>query len=1017
MRQDNIIKRRNVFMITLLALVLTVAFTQTGFAQSKWTRVLPEKGGINFRAAVYGEGLFVGVGDGGVIVTSTNGTSWTARSSKTNYNIYAVNYGNGRFVAVGYHGLILTSDDGKSWTKRVAYSLTGKSLTSVAYGNGIWVTGGVRGKVRTSSNNGASWTFRETGTVHEFRGMAYGNGYFVAACSAGNIFRSKDGKSWSRIDIGSENLYSACFGDGKFMVGGQMGALYTSTDSSKWTKLKTNTNNYLMDIVYTGSYFLACGNSDGSNQGSLMLYSSNGTSWTRASMSAVTIRSLLGLATNGSIAIVMGAKRTVAKSTLGGGGSASITVTAPKSGDEWDVNTQQSIRWTSSGLTRNVTIHYSVDGGRNWLALDNDTRNDGIHTWTVGNTPSDNCLVRIRENDGSPSAVSGVFTIGSSNWIGLTSPNGGESWDAGSTQNITWTSEGDVGNIRVQYSLDNGNSYTTLSSAEENDGSYSWTLDSDLESKQALVRLLDSSNSSISDTSTSTFTINRQPALKLDKTQFNFGYTTNGSLPSSQQLGVLNSGGGVLQWDISSDSSWLVLDAVSGSGAGYVNVSIDPSGLGIGSYTGTITVSSSNAENGPLSATVNLGIKSFAQDNPPFGALATPDEGLVAGGSVPITGWVLDDVEVTAVRLFYNQNSYIGDAVFVEGQRTDIVNSYPTYPNNSKAGWGYMLLTNSLPDGAYRVYAVAVDNAGNEVELGYRNITIDNASATDPFGALDAPAQGGVASGSNYVNWGWALTPQPNKIAENGSTIQVWVDSLPLGTPSEYNVANTNVAALFPGYANTGGPTGYLHINTTAYENGSHQISWTVTDNAGNSSGIGSRFFNIRNTGTLNPSNFERSRELTGKAVNARRAGSHHYLHQLARIPGTTRALGLKRGFDMHAQPRMVAPDVDTPGLTTITLTEKARIELHLNVEAPVPYNFTGYLVAGETLMPLPAGSTLEGAKGIFHWQAGPGFVGTYDLIFIGKSAGGDTVKKSVRVRIDPMPSNLKAPQAIVDLK
>ena len=41
---------------------------------------------------------------------------------------------------------------------------------------------------------------------------------------------------------------------------------------------------------------------------------------------------------------------------------------------------------------------------------------------------------------------------------------------------------------------------------------------------------------------------------------------------------------------------------------------------------------------------------------------------------------------------------YIGDAVLVEGARPDVEAAYPDYPDNYKAGWGYNLLTNGLPN-------------------------------------------------------------------------------------------------------------------------------------------------------------------------------------------------------------------------------------------------------------------------------------------------------------------------------
>ena len=44
--------------------------------------------------------------------------------------------------------------------------------------------------------------------------------------------------------------------------------------------------------------------------------------------------------------------------------------------------------------------------------------------------------------------------------ITVTSPNGGESWEVGSVHNITWTSAGAVGNVMIDYSTNNGSTWT-----------------------------------------------------------------------------------------------------------------------------------------------------------------------------------------------------------------------------------------------------------------------------------------------------------------------------------------------------------------------------------------------------------------------------------------------------------------------------------------------------------------------------------------------------------------------------
>jgi len=107
-------------------------------------------------------GLFVTVGDNGVILTSSDGISWTKRTSGTTKNLYGVTYGNSTFVTVGDNGTILTSSDGTTWTNKRTSSGTTKNLYGVTYGNSTFVTVGDNGVIITSSD-GISWTKRTSG--------------------------------------------------------------------------------------------------------------------------------------------------------------------------------------------------------------------------------------------------------------------------------------------------------------------------------------------------------------------------------------------------------------------------------------------------------------------------------------------------------------------------------------------------------------------------------------------------------------------------------------------------------------------------------------------------------------------------------------------------------------------------------------------------------------------------------------------------------------------------------------
>ena len=103
------------------------------------------------------EGLFVTVGHSGTILTSSDGTSWTERTSGTSMSLRGVTYGNGLFVTVDDRGTILTSSNGIFWTQRT--SGTSDYLYGVTYGNGLFVSVGSKGTILTSSN-GTSWTQR-----------------------------------------------------------------------------------------------------------------------------------------------------------------------------------------------------------------------------------------------------------------------------------------------------------------------------------------------------------------------------------------------------------------------------------------------------------------------------------------------------------------------------------------------------------------------------------------------------------------------------------------------------------------------------------------------------------------------------------------------------------------------------------------------------------------------------------------------------------------------------------------
>ena len=485
------------------------------------------------------------------------------------------------------------------------------------------------------------------------------------------------------------------------------------------------------------------------------------------------------------------------------------------------------------------------------------------------------------------------------------------------------------------------------------------------------------------------------PYISLSRSPLYFGATEGDSSTQSQTSYLTNAQQGTLNWTATPSETWLQVSPTSGTGDSLLTVTVNPSGLAAGNYTESISIADPNSCNSPRSLQITLNVYESGSSALPFGSFDTPIHGSTVRSSIPVTGWALDDVGIESVKIYRNSESegedlvYIGDAVLVEGARTDVEQAYFNYPNNYKAGWGYMMLTNFLPNqgnGTFVIHAYANDLDGHSVSLGSKTITCDNANAVKPFGAIDVPGQGANTSGK-FFNAGWALTPMPNKIPEDGSTINVWVDGVKKGNPV-YNQYRTDIATLFPGYANSDGAVGNYFLDTTGYENGVHTIAWSVKDDAGNSDGIGSRFFSINNTGG--------SGFVQGISSRTKNFRIHDDAANVLGMPVNFKALRVRRGFREDVEPEAVVPD--PYGVTEILIREVERIELELGKGS----DFRGYLIVGKELRALPIGSTLDSENGLFYWQPGPGFMGEYDLVFVGMDEFGMERKTQMKIKIRP---------------
>jgi len=107
------------------------------------------------------------------------------------------------------------------------------------------------------------------------------------------------------------------------------------------------------------------------------------------------------------------------------------------------------------------------------------------------------------------------------------------------------------------------------------------------------------------------------PTLSTSPASLSFSYQIGGSTPSAQPVSVTSSGNAV-SFTAAASTTWLGVTPSSGSTGSSVSVSVNPSGLAAGTYSGSVTITSSGASNSPKSIPVTLTVTSATSGNSSF---------------------------------------------------------------------------------------------------------------------------------------------------------------------------------------------------------------------------------------------------------------------------------------------------------------------------------------------------------------------------------------------------------------
>ncbi len=197
---------------------------------------------------------------GNVFYSST--TSWQSSTNISGQALYDIAYGNGRYVITSNFGTLYSSPTGATWTSTSVPGGLLPTLSTVEYLNGHFVALGTypSATVVFSSADGQTWT--QKGTVPSpLRGVAFGNGQYVAVSENGGIYTSADLQTWQAQTSGTaQHLRAVCYAYSFFVAVGDGGALLTSTDGTVWQPKDSHTTNTLNCVKAANGSFVAGGN-------------------------------------------------------------------------------------------------------------------------------------------------------------------------------------------------------------------------------------------------------------------------------------------------------------------------------------------------------------------------------------------------------------------------------------------------------------------------------------------------------------------------------------------------------------------------------------------------------------------------------------------------------------------------------------------------------------------------------------------------------------------------------------
>ncbi|MBK9968599.1 MAG: hypothetical protein IPP07_28540 [Holophagales bacterium] len=442
-------------------------------------------------------------------------------------------------------------------------------------------------------NGGTAWSTFSTGYETSVIAFDPSNASIVYAGTGGALGRSADaGATYVPVILEPTNSLAIDPASPATLYAGTVDHIYKSTDRGlTWSP------------VYTGpghSFVNALAVDPGNSQvvwaamtfGGVKKSTNGGATWTSVPGSIP-----MGSAPAGVVAIAVHPARSNTVLMLGSDGVYRST----DGGTSWS-QVKHLSSWNGDLVADRTTagtfyasgsdgVAFSADGGATWNPLDSGLTNTDVQALAID--PADHTRVY------AGTAGSGVFAMtvdsGGAPTLRVTSPNGGEVWQAGSTQRITWTASASIASVNLEYSttsLWDGQLVDPqpIVTSTPNTGSYQWVVPQSM-SPVCHVRVSDAAGTT-SDISDGAFQIVMCGFTGLTP-PFSQSFAAAGGRATIQ---VTPSSG--CSWTAVSEDPWIVVTSGwSGSGSGSLTYSVAP-----------------NLDSSPRSGTLRIGTATFRVD-------------------------------------------------------------------------------------------------------------------------------------------------------------------------------------------------------------------------------------------------------------------------------------------------------------------------------------------------------------------------------------------------------------------